>query len=322
MVKSKGKIFIHAVALLIVVIWGTTFVSTKVLILNGLSPAQIFLLRFVIAYFAMLLVGFLTMLSRKNGGLVESLKSYRLFSSSWCDELVMALLGITGGSVYFLTENEALRYSTASNVSLIVCVTPLMTSLLNMLFFRTERMSACQLMGSLVACAGMILVVLNGHFILHLSPLGDTLALSACLCWAVYSLLMKRVTMKYSPMFITRKVFFYGVLTILPYYFFVPAMPAANVLLRPSVIWNLLFLGMVASFFCFLTWNWCIEKIGAVKSTNYIYFNPVSTLVAAWIFLSEQITVYCIAGAAMIILGMYFAENVEKRKIKQKLNNI
>lgn len=282
------------VAFLTVAIWGTTFVWTKLLIINGLSPAQIFTLRFVIAY--VLLLGFSLWRGR-----------HKWFSDSWRDELTMLGLGLTGGSMYFLTENESLRFTTATNTSLIVCSCPLFAMLIIALFYRSERFSARQILGSVVALAGMAVVVLNGHFILHLSPLGDTLAFSACLCWALYTLLMKPVMGRYPAMFITRKVFFYGILTILPYYVFVPDMPSLDVLLRPAVMWNLLFLGSVASMLCYLTWSWCMKGLGAVVCTNWVYVNPITTIVAAWLILGEQITTYFIMGSVLIIAGMYLS---------------
>ena len=282
------------VAFLTVAIWGTTFVWTKLLIINGLSPAQIFTLRFVIAY--VLLLGFSLWRGR-----------HKWFSDSWRDELTMLGLGLTGGSMYFLTENESLRFTTATNTSLIVCSCPLFAMLIIALFYKSERFSARQILGSVVALAGMAVVVLNGHFILHLSPLGDTLAFSACLCWALYTLLMKPVMGRYPAMFITRKVFFYGILTILPYYVFVPDMPSLDVLLRPAVMWNLLFLGSVASMLCYLTWSWCMKGLGAVVCTNWVYVNPITTIVSAWLILGEQITTYFIMGSVLIIAGMYLS---------------
>ncbi len=290
--KTNSNFFYHLVAFITVAIWGTTFVSTKVLMLNGLTPAQIFTLRFIIAY--VLMLGF---------------NHRRLFSDSWKDEAKMALLGITGGSLYFLSENESMNYTTTTNTSLIVCSCPLFATLLVRLVYRhSSRINGIQLLGSLLAFVGMIIVVLNGRFVLHLSPVGDALAFTACMCWAVYSLLMKSVTDSYSAAFITRKVFFYGVLTILPYYLFVPDLPPVVIFSKPQVIGNLLFLGCLASMVCFLTWNWCISKLGAVKATNWVYFNPITTMIfASWV-LGEKITPYFLAGAACILLGMYVAD--------------
>lgn len=288
-------LFAHVVAFVTVAIWGTTFVSTKVLINNSLTPAQIFLFRFILAYLS-----------------IRIISPKRLFSDNIRDELIFLALGVTGGSLYFMTENEALCHSTATNVSLIVCICPLLTTLLLGLFYHSERLSKVQWLGSLIACSGMALVVLNGHFVLHLSPWGDTLAFCAALCWAFYSLLIKRVSASYPSVFITRKVFFYGLITIIPYFIFVPSMPSLHLLMDIPVLVNLLFLGFVASMLCFLTWNWCITRLGAVHATNYIYFNPLMTIIAAQIVLNERITLYIIAGTALIIVGMYLAERMRR----------
>ena len=288
----NSNIFYHLVAFLTVAIWGTTFVATKVLMLNGLSPAQIFTLRFSIAYVLML-----------------CFNHRRFLADSWKDEAKMALLGITGGSLYFYSENEAMNFTTTTNTSLIVCSCPLFATLLvRMVYKDSSRTHIVQLLGSLLAFVGMIIVVLNGRFVLHLSPVGDALAFTACMCWAIYSLLMKSVSNHYGAAFITRKVFFYGVLTILPYYLFIPGFPPMEVFIRPQVFGNLLFLGCLASMICFLTWNWCISKLGTVKATNWVYFNPITTMIfASWV-LNEKITPYFLVGATCILLGMYVTD--------------
>lgn len=294
--KSNSRLVYHLVAFITVAIWGSTFVFTKMLLQNGLSPAQIFTLRFIIAYVLLL-------------GYSLSTHHFSLFASSWRDELIMVLLGITGGSVYFLAENAAMLYTTATNTSLIVCSCPLFAMLLFAIVYRhSERISQLQAIGSVMACMGMAVVVLNGHFVLHLSPIGDMLAFAACLCWAVYSLLMKPATERYSSLFITRKVFFYGLLTITPYYLIEPGFPSIDVLLRPDVLWNLLFLGVVASMICYVVWNWVIGKLGAVVATNWVYFNPITTILFAWWLLHEQITVWFLLGTVFILSGMYLAD--------------
>ena len=298
--KSNNRLLYHFVAFIIVAIWGSTFVFTKMLLLAGLSPAQIFTLRFIIAY--VLLMGYSL-----------SKRSFRLFSNNWRDELLMLVLGITGGSVYFLAENAAMLFTTATNTSLIVCSCPLFAMLLFAVVYRhSEHISKVQALGSVLACMGMAVVVLNGHFVLHLSPLGDLLAFAACLCWAVYSLLMKPATEKYSTLFITRKVFFYGLLTIIPYYLIVPGFPSLDVLLRSDVLWNLLFLGVVASMICYVAWNWVISHLGAVVATNWVYFNPITTILFAWWLLHEQITIWFLLGTVFILVGMYLADKGKK----------
>ena len=296
--KKESDIFAHLVAFVTVAIWGTTFVWTKLLIYNGISPAQIFTLRFVVAYLLMLAFSLCC----------QKRVKHKWFADSWRDELLMLALGVAGGSVYFLTENEALRFTTATNTSLIVCSCPLLTMLIYRMFYKSERLRVAQLLGSVTACLGMVIVVLNGRFVLNLSPVGDVLAFMACLSWAFYSLMMKPALQRYSSVFITRKVFFYGLLTVLPYYIVVPGFPSFDTLMQPAVLSNLLFLSVVASMACFLTWNWCIGRLGAVQATNWVYLNPIATIAAAWLVLDEEITAYFLIGSILILFGMYVSE--------------
>ena len=261
------------------------------LIANSLTPAEIFVLRFALAYVCIL-----------------PFARGRLLAANLRDELLLAAAGLSGGSLYFLTENIALEYAPASNVSLIVCTAPVWTAVAMSLAYRGERMSRRQIAGSALAFAGMVLVVLNGHFVLQLSPRGDMLALAAALLWMVYSLVVKRIGGRYPAVFITRKVFFYGLLTILPVFAFHPFAVEREVLARPAVWGNLLFLGVVASMLCYLLWNAVMHRLGTVRTTNYIYINPLVTIVTAALCIGERITPAALAGAALILYGMWRAE--------------
>ena len=279
---------------MVVAIWGSTFVFTKLLLLGGLTAAQIFMLRFIIAY-VLLLVYCL-------------IRGIRWVADSWRDELLMAALGVVGGSLYFLTENSAMNYTTTTNTSIIVSLCPLFASAIIGLFYKSERLSRLQTFGMVMAAAGVIVVVMNGHFVLHLSPRGDALAFAACLCWALYSMLMIPANARYDTVFITRKVFFYGLLSMIPYYIVYPELNLHLVFSQPQLLWNLLFLGSVASMLCFLTWTWVLKQLGAVVATSYVYLNPVTTIVFAWFLLGEQITLWFILGTLLILYGMYLAD--------------
>ena len=295
---KNQRFLYHAVGFLVVAIWGSTFVFTKLLLLGGFTPAQIFALRFIIAY-TMLLVFCLW-------------RGIRWVADTWKDELLMVGLGISGGSLYFLAENGAMNYTTTTNTSLIVCLCPLFASAMIGLFYKSQRLNRTQIIGTLMAVAGVIVVVMNGHFVLHLSPIGDTLAFVACLCWAIYSLLMVSANARYDTIFVTRKVFFYGLLSMIPYFFVYPGLNTQLLIGQPAMLWNLLFLGCAASTLCFLAWNWTMKKLGAVIVTNYVYFNPVTTILFAWLILSEPITVHFLLGTMLILIGMYLSDKPNK----------
>ena len=286
----------HVLALVTAAVWGSTFVSTKILLANGLSPAKIMVIRFSIAYLLILLL------------------SHRpLFSRKLSDELLMIGAGITGGSLYFLAENSALIYTQASNVAIIIAVTPLLTAIAAHFFSRGERFSRTLATGSVIALAGVVLVVLNGRFVLHLNPKGDMLTIAAAVLWALYSIIIVRLQRRYSSLFITRKVFFYGIVTLLPYLFIHEAALDFGLLLRPAVIGNLLFLGLIASFACYWAWNAAIARIGSVNASNYLYLNPVVALITSAIALDERITVTALIGTALIMLGVAVCEKLPAR---------
>lgn len=294
----------HLLALATVAVWGVTFVSTKVLIGAGMHPVAIFFIRFVLAYAGIwLYIGIAG-------------KEKRLWYG-WKDELVFLVLGVTGGSFYFLTENTALAYTQACNVSFLVSSAPLLTAVLTLLYKRFGRGRFADglerirpglplIGGTILALAGMALVVFDGVK-LRLSVRGDLLAIGAALCWAVYSLFMGQMTREYGTVTATRKVFFYGLLTILPFLgghgdSFSPA------ILSQGAVWgNLLFLGIVASLVCFIVWNLVMDRLGNVTSTNYVYLNPVFTLLTAIIVLGEKMTPLAALGCAAILCGVVWA---------------
>ena len=280
----------HLTAIVVVGIWGMTFISTRVLIEAGLTPQEIFFLRFLIAYVGIWFISPRTLLCR-----------------TWRDEGWMLLAGVMGGSLYFLTENTALEVTLTTNVAFIVCSTPLLTLLLARLFYRSERATWRLASGSLLALLGVGLVIFNGNFVLKLSPLGDILSLTAALCWAFYSLIMRRMADCYSAIFMTRKVFLYGLLTILPAFVMRPWQFPPEAFARPAVWMNLLFLGVLASLVCFVVWNFILKRLGAVRASNYIYLNPLFTSIGALLFLDEPLTPVALLGAACVLCGVYLA---------------
>ena len=294
----------HLLALLVVAIWGVTFVCTKVLIGAGMAPASIFFCRFVLAYTGIWAYTFIAGKERKvwNG---------------WKDEGVFLLLGVTGGSLYFLTENTALVYTQASNAAFLVGTAPLWTAVLTLLYSRIGKGRFADNLerihigwpligGTLLALCGMGIMVFEGTRI-QLSAKGDLLAIGAALCWAVYSLFMGEMTREYGTLTATRKVFLYGLLTIIPFLGGCKDSFSKDILMQPNVWGNLLFLGLVASLACFLAWNLVMDRLGNVTSTNYVYLNPIFTLLSAMVFLGERLTLAGAMGAAAILLGIIWA---------------
>lgn len=286
--------FYHILALVTIAVWGTTFASTKVLLSHGLTPPEIMFYRFIIAY------------------ALTWIFTRKLRADTWKDELLLAVAGFTGGTLYFLAENTAIDYSLTSNVALVVCVTPVLTALLTCLCYK-ERITGRLVVGSVVALLGVGFVVLNGT-VLQIHPLGDALALVAAFAWAVYSVVVRCFDGRYTTWFVTRKVFFYGIVTMIP---FIAAGMGGGLhlvhLFIPVVAGNVLFLSVVASMLCFYSWNLVLEKLGTVRASNYMYTQPLVSLVCSVVVLGEPITQIALLGAVFILVGIYVAERKQRK---------
>lgn len=280
----------HLITLFTVCIWGVTFVSTKVLLKN-MSPLAILFCRFLIGYVA------LFALYPK----VHRTKELK-------EELLFFALGLTGVFLYFTFENTALQFTMATNVGLLSGTVPILTAIVAHFLTNDERFSSKLFWGFIVAFTGTALVIFNAQVVMKLNPLGDFLAMLAPLTWSFYSVLLKRVDQSYNPIFVTRKTFFYGLITVMPLMLgFHTSFKFLNSL-NLELVLNIAFLGLVASAICFVTWNKAVEIIGTIKSSNYIYLIPLITMVTSVLVLHEKPGGLAIAGGLLILAGVYISE--------------
>lgn len=286
--KHQNRLTGYCFAAFTVVVWGSTFISSKVL-LEFYTPAQIMLTRFILAYCALWL-----------------LRPKRL-ALTMKQEGVFFLLGLLGCTAYFYTENTALSYTLASNVSIIVAAAPIFTAILAH-FAGEERFRASTLAGFLVAFSGVILVVCNGTFVLKLNPKGDLLALAAAVCWAIYSVLLRRASRGLDSILVTRRTMFWGIVTALPLVAAEGVPYPTAPLLTASGIANFLFLGLVGSALCFVLWNKAFRILGVVTTNTFIYLMPFITILAARIFLDEPISPLALLGAVLITAGVVLSQ--------------
>lgn len=290
-INNSKPLFI-IIALFTVTMWGLTFISTKSLINAGMTPFGIFMSRFAIAYLCILVIS-----------------HSQIRAKTLRDELFFLSMGLMGGSLYFMTENTALGITFASNVAMLISTTPLLTLFAGHFMIHT-KITRLAIMGGGIALIGVAMVIYNGTVNFGINPLGDFLTILAAICWAVYCIQIKQIDGKYSNLFITRKVFFYGLVTGVLFLPFCPLeFPSDTMswLCSPIIIGNLLFLGVVASFLCYFLWNITVKGIGPAKAANFIYFNPLVAIIASSAILGEPLSAATLAGAAAIIAGVYLS---------------
>lgn len=293
---SDKKVTGHVLALITIIVWGSTFITTKML-LSEFTPVQIMLCRFVIAYFVLWLI------------------RPKIDKTKPKDELLFLAMGVFGCTVYFMAENTALKYTLASNVSIIVASAPIITAILAHFFINGEKFSKNTALGFIVAFAGVILVVFNGQFVLKLNPAGDALSLCAAVSWAVYSVILRTCVDKFNSVMLTRKLMFYGFVTALPIALLQGDSMPFEAFKKPDMLFCILFLGVIGSGICYVMWNKAISRLGVVTTNNYIYINPFVTLVTGGIFLKEPITVMGVAGALLIISGVVISSKKKNKTV-------
>lgn len=302
--KSLGLFF----AVITILVWGITFVSTKYL-LGSFSPLEILFVRFLLAYLGLLLF-----------------RPVSLELQNKKDNIWFLLAGLSGIIIYQFTENAALSFTTASNVSIIVSICPMFTAIIARIFLKEKHITVFFVVGFIIAISGIVLVSLNGAAGLHFNPKGDLLALASAVCWGFYSLAVSKINkMNLDRILCTRRMFFFAVLSMIPVFLygliknepssvsFVNLNVADNISRFSDVrVWmNFCFLGLGASAFCFVAWNSACDSLGTVKVTVGLYMIPVVTIIFAFFILGEKMSVMGLAGCSITIAGL-FISNIRK----------
>lgn len=293
-------------------IWGITFVSTKYL-LQYFSSYEILLIRFLLAYAALSIV-----------------HPKRLKLTDKKQEVFFMLAGFSGVTAYQLMENMALSYTSASNVSIIVCINPIFVALFSQIFLKEKTLTPTFIIGFFLALFGVALVTFNGVLVFHLSPKGDLMALASALCWAFYSVCISVInSYGYEQVYVTRRVFAWAIIFMIPIgllsLMIIPPESSGlenfhisntlSVILdrefnrlrftNPFNWLNLGFLGFGASAFCFAIWSIACRKLGTLRASLGIYLIPVVTIIFAFIVLGEKISLMGIIGCILTIAGLF-----------------
>lgn len=286
----------HISAFITIFIWGTTFISTKVL-LECFSPIEILFFRIFIAYLVLLLI----------------YPHFMKFAGMKV-ELLFMICGLCGVTLYFTFQNISLTYTLASNASILISVSPFFTAIFSYFFVKEEKLHPAFFIGFIVSILGIILIAYNGNYVLKLNPLGDMLAILCAVVWAVYCVVMNKInTYHFHPIQCTRKIFVYGLFFLMPILFLSDFKLGIARFSSLSNLLNMLFLAIGASAICFLTWNFSLSVLGAVKTSAYLYIIPVIAIIMSAIILREPITPLAISGVILILAGLYLSERIKAK---------
>ena len=165
-------------------------------------------------------------------------------------------------------------------------------------------------LGFIMAMAGIFLISGFGG----LNPFGDLLAVGAAILWAAYSLLTRKISdFGYPVVQATRRTFFYGLI------FMIPALFLMDFHVEPRLFWNrptqgIFFPGTGGSALCFVTWNFAVRVLGSIKTSVYIYMVPVVTTVTSALILKEKITAVSAVGILLTLGGLFLSQEWGKEE--------
>ncbi len=285
---TNSKAFRYLLILIAIIFWGTSFVATKT-VLNEIKPVTIIILRLILASVLLTIIALST--KRKF--------SLNLKSHGWI--FILALVAV----FHLWIQVTGLQYTTASNTGWIIGTAPVFMAILGFIFYK-EKITPLQFLGILVALAGLLLLIGKGDItnIGLIENKGDLLVLGSAFTWGVYSMVNKKISLSYSPLMTILYLFLMMAVIIIPFNLNTETINSVIGLSLISWMW-ILFLGIFCSGVAYVIWAQALRDMESAKVGAFLYFEPLVTVIAAWIYLNEEITLLMIFSGLLITAGVF-----------------
>lgn len=280
--------------MLAVIFWGTSFIATKVA-LNELTPKTIISLRLILASSLLLIIA----LIRKENFSVNRRNHLNIF--------VLALIAV----FHLWIQVTGLKFTTAANTGWIIGTAPIFMAILALIFFR-EKIAALQIIGIVIAMTGLLLLVGKGDItnIDLIENKGDLLVLASAFTWGVYSMVNKKISLSYPPLMTILYLFIMMAIIIIPFNLNLETID--SVVHLSLISWAAVsFLGLFCSGIAYVIWAYALREMESAKVGAFLYFEPFITVLAAWVFLKETITILMIISGIIITIGVFMVNKKE-----------
>ncbi|MCG7530720.1 DMT family transporter [Psychrobium sp. MM17-31] len=274
-------------------LWASSFIALKIAFENY-SPMLVIWARMLIASVCFLVF-------------IKQVMRFEYKAGDWKLLLVMAALE---PCLYFILEAKALQLTSASEAGMIASLSPLIIAVLAY-YMLDENITRRQLFGFVISIAGVVALSLGGEATEDApNPLlGNFLEFLAMCCAAAYSVLLKRFSSRYSPMFLTAFPAFIGLLF---FSVFVVIEPWPTQINWPSIS-AILYLGACVTLGAYLCYNLAITKLPVTIAGAFINLIPVFTLLLAWLILDEQLTSFQLLACVVVGVGLAISQTKTRR---------
>jgi len=285
---TKSRAYRYLLILLAIIFWGTSFVATKT-VLHEIKPVTIIILRLILASILLTIIALST--RRKF--------SINFKSHSWI--FILALVAV----FHLWIQVTGLQYTTAANTGWIIGTAPVFMAILGFVFYK-EKITLLQFLGILVAVAGLLLLIGKGDItnIGLIENQGDLLVLGSAFTWGVYSMVNKKISLSYSPLMTILYLFLMMAVIIIPFNLNTETINSVIDLSLIGWMW-IFFLGIFCSGIAYVIWAQALRDMESAEVGAFLYFEPLVTVIAAWFFLREDITLLMIFSGLLITAGVF-----------------
>jgi drug/metabolite transporter (DMT)-like permease len=288
---QKSKVIVYLEALFAVVVWGASFIATKIAV-GQISPIAVVWLRFAMG----IPILYVAVAMRKQFAFPKG--------NEW---LYFALLGFLGISFHQWLQSNGLITAQATTTAWIVATTPAFITILGWLVLK-EKLTALQTSGIVLAMAGVLVVVSKGNFaslaIGNFGTPGDFLILISAVNWAVFSILSRRGLKSHPSTRLTFWVMTIGWL-ITSVAFFAQGRTSEIQLLDSRGWWAMVFLGIFTTGLAYIAWFDALGQLPAAQTGAFLFIEPPASMVVAAIVLNEAVTWASLLGGAVILFGVW-----------------
>ncbi|HVQ00440.1 MAG TPA: DMT family transporter [Candidatus Thermoplasmatota archaeon] len=290
--RMRRQLFLPFLLVLVSFVWAGSFLVVSYAT-QEISPIHLGFLRFLVATPLMVLI---VVLRRKPLLLPRK-------EVPW-----LIVLGLTGVTFLYLFQFIGIAETNAPTASVLINMNVIFIAILSGVFLH-ETLSRRRVTGIVLSFVGVIVIMLSDLTVQHLSFtsvffIGCLLVLCSALCWALYTLVGKRLLEAYDPFVITAYAFVFGTVLYLPF-----VVDITPVLSRISMNgWlAVLYLALTCSIFGYLGWYYALQRIDASKAAVFLNFIPLFTILMS-ILLGQQLTWFFFLGAALIVYGVYITQ--------------
>lgn len=276
----------------VIVLWGSSFLLGKIALME-LGPMTLALYRWAIASAG------LGACVAWRGQLSDAIRLARQRPRD------LASLGLVGVTLFYALQNVALQHTTAVHVGVLISLNPVFIAVLSALVLR-ERLSGLQWGGILLAGVGAVMVTTagSGPYLREGSPLGDALTLLCAACWAIYSVMGRRILTAHDPLMVTSATALWGTLWLLP----LAASEGYPLCLLPRTWLAVGLLGFLCSALAYFLWFRALALIPPARAAVYLFLVPLVSSALSVAFLREPFSLQTGTGTALILGGVVCAQ--------------